>query len=42
MAMDDAVEGLFALRLWRVEEGVDLQSQLDEIEAMLLSRSRSN
>ncbi len=37
-----AVEGLFALRLWGVEEGVDLQSQLDQIEAMLLSHSGSN
>lgn len=37
-----ALEGLFALRLWGVEEGVDLQSQLDEIEAMLLNRGARN
>ena len=31
-----AVEGLITLRIWGVDEGVDWQSQLDDIEALLL------
>lgn len=30
-----AVEGLFTLRIWGVDDGVDWQSQLDDIEALL-------
>ncbi|MDQ0325957.1 AcrR family transcriptional regulator [Rhodopseudomonas julia] len=32
-----AVEGLVTLRIWGVEDGVDWQSQLDDIEAVLLA-----
>ena len=32
-----AVEGLFTLRIWGAEDSVDLRSQLDDIEVMLLN-----
>jgi|TARA_R110000751_G_scaffold34382_3_gene85210 AcrR family transcriptional regulator len=32
-----AVEGLVMLRIWGVEDGVDWQSQLDDIEGMLVA-----
>ncbi|QQM33021.1 hypothetical protein JET14_22480 (plasmid) [Martelella lutilitoris] len=37
-----AVEGLFTLRIWGAEDSADLQSQLDDIEAMLLSDGARN